>query len=365
MIPIVFGRNAPWFSSQGYGRLVECGKCTVTEERNGLYECEFTYPMDGKMFNFLVEDAIIYTTHGYRARPEPFYIYKRTATLDGMVKFNARHISYRLNNRTVRPFTATSCAEALENIALYTVGGNRFHYSTDKTTTGNFAVTTPKQIRSVLGGSAGSILDVYGGGEYEWRQFDIILHRSRGVASGVTIRYGKNLTEFEQELDFGSVYNAYVPFWKDDAGNVVMLSGDGYITADDDTNRVLKTQPLDLSAYWETAPTDNELYNKAEEVIAGKTPYKATENIKVDFVNLANTAEYKSMEQLQALRLCDTVDVFYTKLGVTATNIKIVKTVYDSLNERYIEMNLGTIKRTFSEVVTDSVIKTLQSKGIN
>ena len=42
------------------------------------------------------------------------------------------------------------------------------------------------------------MLDVYGG-EYEWDNTTVKLHSQRGTDRGVTIRYGKNLTDLTQE----------------------------------------------------------------------------------------------------------------------------------------------------------------------
>ena len=56
----------------------------------------------------------------------------------------------------------------------------------------------PSSIRSRLGGTRGSILDTYGG-EYEWDGYTIKLHSERGSDKGVTLRYGKNITDITQE----------------------------------------------------------------------------------------------------------------------------------------------------------------------
>lgn len=65
-------------------------------------------------------------------------------------------------------------------------------------------------VRAVLGGTEGSVLDVWGG-EYEWDMFDVILHSKRGKDNGVVIEYGKNLTDVEQDNDFHRYIHTFCP----------------------------------------------------------------------------------------------------------------------------------------------------------
>ena len=49
MIPILYDVGETRFESNGLGRLADCLSCMVTEERNGIYECKFSYPVTGEM----------------------------------------------------------------------------------------------------------------------------------------------------------------------------------------------------------------------------------------------------------------------------------------------------------------------------
>ena len=57
---------------------------------------------------------------------------------------------------------------------------------------------TPKSVRACLGGTEGSLMNLWGG-EFEWDNFKIIHHQGRGRDNGVTIEYGKNLTKLEHD----------------------------------------------------------------------------------------------------------------------------------------------------------------------
>ena len=41
MIPILFEKDETQFDNNGLGRLRDMISCIVTEERNGIYECDF------------------------------------------------------------------------------------------------------------------------------------------------------------------------------------------------------------------------------------------------------------------------------------------------------------------------------------
>ena len=131
MIPILFEKGTVDFTTQGIGRLVDCVSCTVTEERNGIYECQFTYPVSGEMYPLIQEGCIIGVIHDDVHDIQPFDIYGRSAPLNGVVTFYAHHISYRLGNIVLKPMSASSCAAALAAIPNQTYTECPFTFWTD------------------------------------------------------------------------------------------------------------------------------------------------------------------------------------------------------------------------------------------
>ena len=379
MIPILYRPDEFFFQSNGLGRLNDCTECIVTEERNGIFECEFKYPITGRFYKTMIEDGgIVAVIHDDKHDIQPFDIYSYSAPIDGIVTFYAHHISYRLSNIIVQPFTAASCALAVDGLKTYSLNKNLFTFWTNKSTAGNFALTHPDNIRALLGGQQGSILDVYGTGEYEFDKYTVKLYLNRGVDTGVTIRYGKNMTSIERKYDETAVFNAVAPYWTDGT-NTVMLSdyivvspdaplevapwtadtGD-YIT--DDNGEIIYFQyvnivpvQLDLSNEFETQPTENELRQKALDYLANNQPWTPRDNITVDFVQLWQTPEYENVANLQRVSLCDTVSIYYPELGVTATNAKIIKVVYNVLLERYDSMEVGTPKTSLADYLKGDI----------
>lgn len=350
MIPILYEATETNFTSNGVCRLAEATECTVTEARNGEYELTLTYPITGKYYDQIVEGMFIAATHDDKSDRQPFRIYRRSAPFNGLVQFFAHHISYALNNIVLNPITATSAADAFDQMETDTVTTNPFTMWTDVTASGTFETTTPASIRSVLGGSRGSVLDVFGG-EYEWDMLTVKLHNQRGLDSDATIRYGKNLTNLNQVIDTGGIYNAIVPFWfgtVDDEDVLVTLPED-YVAADGVTSPVMVVK--DFSSEWQDQPTVAQLRAKAASYLSSNKPWIPSENIKISFVQLWQTEEYKDVAVLQRLSLCDRVNVYYPALGITAEGVKIIKTVYNVLLDRYDEMELGDARSSFADTL--------------
>lgn len=356
MIPILYPKTETTFTSNGLGRLAECVSCRVTEERNGSYECEFSYPITGKHYADIDEGCYIACTHDDDGGIEPFEIYRRSAPINGIVTFNARHLSYRLSFVILNPFSATNIADALTGFTTSNINTNPFTFWTDKATYAPFSVDRPASVRSVMGGVEGSILDAYGG-EWEFVKWTVKLWANRGTNSGVTIRYGKNLRNLEQTVDAGNAFNSVVPYWsKEEEDQTILVTLPEKIVS---AAGVIDPVPvaLDLSADFLEQPTEAELRTAAFDYLDKHTPWIPNENIKIDFIQLWQTTEYANVANLQKVRLCDTVNVHYPALGVTLNDVKVIKVVYNVLADRYDEMELGQPSATFADTIAANLSK--------
>lgn len=346
MIPILYDSAETQFTSNGLGRLKDTISCIVTEERNGIYEVEFDFPISGDKYELIKEGRMIAVTHDETGDIQPFIIYKRTAKIDGIVTFNAYHLSYKLSNIVLKPFTATGITDAMAQIVPNSMNPNPFEFWTDKVVSSPFELDEPRSVRSLLGGERGSLLDVYGKGEYQFDKWLVRLYLNRGHDSGVTIRYGKNLSDITQEIDASGYYNAVAPYWK---GEDEVVTLPDLVTLDNVTE--IKAIPLDLTSSFENAPTEDELKQTARTRLENSTGINVEENIKADFVQLWQTEEYKNYAPLQRVHLCDTVTVIYEKLGVNAKK-KVFRTKWNVLLDRYDEIELGDAQTTLADVIT-------------
>ena len=371
MIPILFDGNSTEFNTNGLGRLTDCISCRVTEERNGIFECEFIYPLTGIHYTDIDLGKIVIVTHDDRKQKQPFVIYRRSAPISGQVVFNAHHISYNLSNVIIKPFSASTITAAFAGFGTYAMNANVFTFWTDKTSSGTFTVEAPTPCRALLAGQEGSILDVFGGGDYEFDNYTVKLYANRGIDTGVTIRYGKNLIDLEAETDTMKLYTAVVPYWKNGDnsvyGNIVFGNGairrtaewtdeNGTVMTDENGNQISfsygehKIVTMDLSSYFDDIPTIAQLEARALTVLNSNEPWVPTVNVKVDFAALWQTEEYKNIAPLQRVRLCDTVTVQYPELGV---NIKarVVQTVWNPLLDRYDSIQIGDARTSFADVI--------------
>lgn len=389
MIPILYNGDETRFINNGRGRLSDATRCQVTEERNGIYELQLDYPITGAHFEEIKQGRIIAATHDDKHDLQPFEVYRRTVPdLNGIVTFYAHHISYKLNGVTVEPFTAGSCAAALQAIKDNSINTNPFTFWTDKTTTADFTSDAPRNARAMLAGEENSILDVFGSGEYEFDKFTVKLHAARGTDSDCEIRYGKNLTDLNQDIDSSGTFNAIVPFWKDSEGNILMLPEkiivyegiEPKITYLTDHNLiVIRTEtgepievpywdvdaaPMDLSDAFEEMPTVEQLRQAAKARFESGEYWAPKENLTVDFVQLWQTEEYKDYAGLQRVSLCDTVSVYYPQVAIAAVKQKVVRVVYNVLLDRYDSIELGAVQTTLGEQIKTGILEVVPTTSM-
>lgn len=369
MIPVLFEAGTRDFSSNGIGRLIDALKCDVVEERNGAYELEMEYPIDGAYFNEITEDRIIFAKPNEKSDTQPFIVTEISKAIDGKVTIVAQHIRYLLNKYLVMPFEASSSMGALIEIKRNIIGDDIFTFEADSSIIGDFLLEEPKTVMEVLGGGEGSFLDTYHG-EYEFDHYSVGHYRNRGSDNGVTIRYGKNMTDLTAKTSTENVYTGVVPFWKgqevtvtiDENGNEHEERGEEETVYY--SNKVIYSDHVNDYAYKrvklvdtsddfpDTKPTDSDFEEWARTYFANNSIWSMSNDIEVSFVPLWGSEEYKDIAPLERVGLCDTVTVEYPKLGVK-NKLKVIKTDYNVLLDRYNSIELGEVQSNFRTTVSD------------
>ena len=361
MIPVLYNKSETTFTHNGAGLLSEAVKATVTEERNGSYELSLQYPITGRFYSEITEGAIIKAKANETSEPQLFRIYKSSKPINGIVTYSAEHISYDLNGIPLLGFSIKNAtpqmalAKAIEGAALPCP----FTAYSNISTLNSTEILTPCSVRALLGGQTGSLLDVWGG-EYEFDNFTVKLYLHRGKDNGVVIEYGKNLKDLKQESNIAECYTHLMPYAvytvQDESGN----SEEKYVYL---AEKVIPlTEAEDIGHYKAFIMDFSDRFGDNEEITEEKLRAKATAyaaaadlgtpkvNITVSFVQLWQTEEYKNIAPLERVKLCDTVTVRFSKLGVAATS-KVIKTVYNSLQEKYESVTLGDAKSSFANTV--------------
>lgn len=357
MKPRLYPENETNFESNGLGPLSDALTCTVEENRNGAFELSMEYPVTGVLFDELKHGSIIFAPPNDSSEPQPFRVYGKSTPLSGVVTVRAKHISYQLSHIPVSPFTAGSCAAALQGLKTNAVEPCPFDFWTDKETVATFTVKEPASARSLLGGVAGSVLDVYGG-EYEFDRYTVKLHKARGHDSGVVIAYGKNLVDIDQEESIENTITGVYPYYKDTDGNVLELPEKVVSSASAHNFPYPRTVPLDCSQEWQETPSVEQLRAYASAYVEKEGIGVPAVSLKVSFVPLWQTEEYKAIAPAERLNLCDIATVRFEKLGVNA-RAKVVQTVYDVLAGRYESVTLGEASTNLADTIV------AQDKAIN
>ena len=348
--PILYSATETNFNHNGIGILSACVSCEVTEEANGIFELAMTYPMDGVHFAEIGDRTIIKAKADQFREPQLFRVYAISKPMNGIVTVLAEHISYDLSGIPVKPFSADSVTLALAGLKNNAVVDCPFEFWTDKATSAKFSVPTPASIRSRLGGVAGSILDVYGG-QYEFDNYTVKLHNSRGQNRGVSIRYGKNLTDIQQEQNCASVATGVYPYWAGDVdGNTVLVELPEKIVNTPGTYNFVKIRTVDFTQNFETQPTVEQLRSATENYIKNNNIGVPIVSLTVSFAQLEQSEEYKHLKLLERVSLFDTVNVEFPALGVSAT-AKAVKMVYDVIADRVKSVTLGSVRANIADTI--------------
>ena len=369
MKPILFAKDATTFTTNGLGRL-DCISCEVIEERNGQYILDMVVPEDALHAKEIEMSSIIVAKPSQNGTNQPFRVYKITKPFGGRFEVFAEHISYQLSYIPVMPFTVLASSGAandtLQGLKSHSAESNPFTFWTNVNTIASYKQDIPSSVRQRLGGIEGSVLDQFGG-EYEWDGYTVKLWKNRGVTlPTVSLRYGKNITDIQQEEYISETITGICPYWMDsESGEVVTLTEKVVESEYADDYPFKRTVTVDFSEQFEVAPTQLELKAAAEDYLDKEGIGVPTVSIKVSFVNLADTEEYKELAPLQSVKLCDRIIVEFEKLGISTT-AKIVKTEYDVLAERYTSIEIGSVKTSLAQTISDTntAISTTMDKAL-
>ena len=344
------------FNHLGICSLNEYLSCSVTEELNGSYELEMTYHMDSKAFPEILLRRIIYCKPNPYSQEEPFRIYAISTPINRIITINAAHVSYDLSGYPVEPFVANSAQETISLMKSRSLISNPFNFYTDISKEGYLNVEYPRSIRNIMGNE---FMELYEP-EMEYRKFDIYFRQRRGSNNGVEIRYGKNLTDLQQDENIDNVYTAVYPFWYKSE-----IDENG-----EETEKVLVTIPnkvvptlvsyqhvniltYDLTNEFDERPTADDLINAANELIVSEKLGIPTLSMTIDFNQLSSSAEYSQYALLDKVILGDTITVKFEEANIEA-EAKCVATTYNPATNRYTSIELGDARRTLGDTIIDS-----------
>lgn len=344
MIPILFNQEETSFSTNGLGKLSEASRCIVTEERNGIYELEMTYPIDGRHISDIVVDNYIYAIPFANGSPQIFRIYEITKPISGFITVYAEHISYQLRMIPVMPFSAVGANAALQALKANAVEACPFEFWTDIESTRRYTLSYPDAIRGKLQGDQWGINQNFGG-EYEFDNYTVKLWEHRGSDKGVVLRYGTNISNLKQETNIQNTYTGIVPYWYGFSGSgdeqVAVTLPEKALYSENASNFPYgRTIAVDFTEDFSEKPTVDELRARGQRYLNENEIGIPRVSVNVSFVDLTQTEDYKNVGALATVNLCDTITVAFEKLGIT-TKDKVTRTKWDVLLDRYEEIYIG------------------------
>lgn len=344
------------FSNNGISNLKDMIKCVITEELNGIYELEGEYPL--LKGDNIDTGCILKVDSGYD-QPQLFRIKRKVPNLK-TVKLYANHISYDLKDNNLLDVYPQNLNgnNALHWILSKTQVEHKFTSFSDIDKVGTARYVNKNPIQALIGEEENSFVNIWGG-EILRDNFMIKMLSQRGQDIGYKLTKTKNITGLEFDEDISQIVTRIIP----SAYNGIKLP-EIYIDSpiiENYPHPVIKEfEYSDIKLKDENSEegfeTIDELYDELRKRVLAEfnenNVDKPKINVKVNFVELSKTIEYKEYKNLETLHLGD-----YVTLCTDDYNIKlrVIKTKYDSLLHRYIEIELGILKCTFFDSYKQSM----------
>ena len=370
MKPILYKANETTFETYGLGE-IDATKALVTRERNGNYTLYIEYPASGRLASVFKNDMRIKSDAGLRTKNQTFYISRIVKSSKSIIKIYAKHISHltefmAIRNKTLVNGTASS---ALSIWASNTLGGVRFDTWSDITTSNqtSWDIANVKNAREALGGREGSILDVWGG-EFEFDNTTIRLHKQLGRKSPIVLEYGRNILSAEDEQDIEATYTSiypYATYTPESTGStdgrteaITVELPEKYI----DSKYVglyneRRVEIVDFSSSFKEkeVPTAAKLRNLANAYIINNNVGLPKINTKIEYVDLSKAQDHASNQILEEAELCDIVPIYYPPIGITSEDGKLTTIVFDVLRGVNDSVEVGTIGEGIRSAMTSGL----------
>ena len=364
MRPILFNKNETAFDTYGLGEL-NVTKGTVTRERNGNYTLYAEIPVNDPATATLEKEMKLKADAGLRTKNQTFEISRIVKDSSNIVKIYGQHISHKLEYMGLvngRAFNGS----AFTALAIWhnaTIGDLRFDVWSDIQTTGKgvFDISKTENARQALGGVEGSILDIYGG-EYEFDNMTVRLHKQLGRTAPTVLEYGRNILSAELDETIESAYTSVLPFAtytpdkpEGDTSDsqpdpVTVTLPENYV---DSKYKALyahrRIKVVDFSSEFKSdskskdIPTPDKLRKIANDYMERNEIGKPKINIKIEYADLARTLDYADRGWIEEVELCDIVPVYYPQIGLTDETLKITTITYDFVNKRNESVEFGDI----------------------
>lgn len=295
-------------------------------------------------------------------RDQPFRIYRVVPELDKITVY-ARHIFYDLLDNMIKsykPNKARIGSVVVQGISDSCLSGHDFTFYSDldsvadeealedDANTVDFVNINP--VDALIGDSG--VVHFYGG-ELARDWFDVYLIKRVGLDSGVQIREGKNLLGINYDVDDTDVITRIMPTGEDKDGELLYLPETYVDSPHVDEYPNARWSHLAVEDCKENPKKTKDNPKKTKEQCYTQMRNAAQKEfdngcdlpkvtLTVDFINCAETEEYRQYGHLQNIYLGDGVRVITKRLGISVT-LRMTEYSFDCLTRKYTKMTLGTV----------------------
>ncbi|HGA1322655.1 TPA: phage tail spike protein [Streptococcus suis] len=334
------------FEHNGLGILDnDLKKCHVEELINNLYTLTAQYPLWAK-FGKLIRNGMIIkapTPNG----DQLFRIYQSKPSM-GMLEIHAFHIFYDLAFNFVEDTNIVSKSGQawLQQLSQNTQYSHPFTFFSDISKVAGSRVVRKNCVEILLNTSLDNSFVNRFGGEILRDNFKVYFNRAIGENRGFKIRHKKNLKGYTANIDDKSVITRIMPIGFDG-----LLLPEKYVDSprirDYPFPRIGKVEVDVKAAVGENADAKdavplNEAYTKMRTLIKEQFGVidVPTCSYEVDFVELSKTKEYADFQNLETVRIGDTVTVSHDEDGFYV-EAKVIRYEYDSLAGSLLRIEAG------------------------
>ncbi|HEL1580434.1 TPA: phage tail protein [Streptococcus suis] len=342
----LYAADESLFEHNGLGILDnDLKKCHVEEELNNLYTLTAKYPLWAKFGKSIRNGMIIKapTPNG----DQLFRIYQSKPSM-GMLEIHAFHIFYDLAFNFIEDTNIVSKSGQawLQQLSQNTQYRHPFAFFSDISTVAGSRVVRKNCVEILLNTSLDNSFVNRFGGEILRDNFKVYFNRAIGENRGFKIRHKKNLKGYTANIDDKSVITRIMPIGFDG-----LLLPEKYVDSprisDYPFPRIGKVEVDVKAAVGENAGAKdavplNEAYTKMRALIKEQFGVidVPTCSYEVDFVELSKTKEYADFQNLETVRIGDTVTVSHDEDGFYV-EAKVIRYEYDSLAGSLLRIEAG------------------------
>ena len=358
MIPILYEANESNFNHNGICTLYGLLDYEVTEARNGEFELELIYPVDGLWFSELTDFRIISAEPNEIDEPHRFRIYEIKKSLDEQtVTVYASTATNDLGGNLVEKVVISDeiPQQAMDKMKAALLEPTNYNFVSDIQTKSSTEWERRNPLNCIAG-EAGSLI-AYWGGEVKRTNDTIFLYSRRGKDNVTTIRPGKNLSGFEMTVSTKGLITAILPYFRyipENETDYVTVYGEVVRSPLENNYPIHKITPVDFSSD-QSIVTVEDLNAEAARYFTYINPDcdKPKVNLEIDLMQLSDSAEYAKFKSLEQIGLTDTVTVWVEKFDIDVV-VKVTEVTYNGMKRMVTKLVAGTPSVKFYDDVRNT-----------